>query len=237
MQEKDPRKIINKVRKDYNLIAREWDLSRSRPSQLKIKLISFAAAGSEVLDIGCGNGVLFPFFSEKSAFYSGVDIAENLIDIARERYAAEIEGGRAKFITAEATELPFKDSAFDFVVSFAVLHHIPSDLLRRKFFDEIRRVLRPDGKVKITVWNLFNGWAKDRFDIGLQLARQKSGDVTIPWKGTRGVIVNRYVHQFSFDELYALAEASGFFDIKVDYRSRSGESALNAEEIVLEMRG
>ena len=237
MQGEESRRIVDKIKSDYNLIAKEWDLSRSQPSQIKLNLIRDIEPDTEVLDIGCGNGLMFPYIAEKGAFYFGLDIAENLIDIAKDRYAGEIEEGRARFVVGEATDLPVRDGEFDFVISFAVLHHLPSDEMRKKFFEEIQRALRPNGRVKITVWNLFNEWARDRFDIGSQLAGKNSGDVTIPWKGTRGEIVNRYVHQFSEDELYALAEEADFFDIRIGYYNRAGEQMEGGEEMVLEMRG
>lgn len=235
MSQTDPQKMVDKVKDDYNLIAAEWDMSRNRPSQIKLNLIREIEADAAVLDVGCGNGLMVPFILEKGAYYFGLDIAEKLIEIARERYAEDVAKGRAGFVVGEASEIPFKDEEFDFVLSFAVLHHLPSVDLRRKFFEEIFRVLRPNGKVKITVWNLLNGWAKSRFDIGSQLEGKSSGDVTIPWKGTRGEIVNRYVHQFSKEELYALAEGAGFYEINIDYFNRAGERVDNGEEIVLEM--
>lgn len=236
MQKNDPQNIVNKVKDDYNLIAKEWDMSRNRPSQIKLDLVNDIAEGATVLDIGCGNGLMLPFLLKKEAYYTGVDIAENLIDIAEERYAEAIGSGRARFITGEATELPVKDAEYDFMISFAVLHHLPSSLLHKKFFDEIQRVLRPNGHAKITVWNLCNDWAKGRFDIESQLEGKASGDVTVPWKGTHGAIVNRYVHQFSPEELRALAEGAGFSDIRIDYFNRAGERVENGEEIVLEMK-
>lgn len=237
MEENDPRRIVGKVKSDYNFIAREWDLSRTQPSRLKLNLIGALREGMEILDVGCGNGLMVPFIMDKGAYYVGVDIAENLIDIARERYVAEIEAGRAHFWAGDATELPVKDEEFDFIISFAVLHHLPSEKLRKKFFEEIRRALRPNGKVKITVWNLKSDWVRNRFDTDAQLGGQESGDAYIPWRGTQSQIVNRYVHQFSKDELYKLAKEAGFSDIRVGCFTRAGEQAENGEETVLEMGG
>jgi SAM-dependent methyltransferase len=235
MLEIEPDKLVTKVREDYNLIAREWDLSRSRPSQLKLDLIADVEADMLVLDSGCGNGLMLPFFSEKGAFYRGVDFAEQLIAIARKRYAGEIAAGRADFVVGEATQLPFKDEVFDFAISFAVLHHIPSSDMRRQFFAEIKRVLRPGARAKLTVWNLFNEWAHERFDVGAQLAGKTSGDVTVPWKGTRGEIVNRYVHQFSREELEELSADAGFSGISIDTFDRAGHAVANGEELVVEL--
>lgn len=235
MEEVNSEKIVEKVRDDYNAIAKEWDISRSRPSGIKINLIEEIEPETEILDLGCGNGLMVPFILEKQAFYFGLDISENLIEICRDRYATEITEGRANFVVGNATDLPFSDQEFDFIISFAVLHHIPSEDLRKRYFSEIRRVLRPGGKVKIIVWNLFNSWGNIRFDIGNQLKGEKSGDVTIPWRGTLGQLINRYVHQFSVEELESLARSSGFEKIKIGYYDRAGQVIENGEEIVLEL--
>ena len=231
----NPQKIIEKTRNDYDLIATEWDLSRNRASKLKIDLISEIEVKNKVLDVGCGNGLMAPFILEKEAFYFGLDISEKLIEIARKKYAKEIKNGQAKFFSGQATDLPFKNEEFDFIISFAVLHHIPSEELRKKFFEEIKRVSKLNAKVKITVWNLLSDWANDRFDIASQLAGKQSGDVIVPWKATKGKIVNRYMYQFSEEELLSLAKDAGFRNIKIGFFNRAGERIKNGEEMVLEM--
>ena len=234
MNKNNPRKIIEKTRDDYDLIAKEWDLSRNRASQLKIYLIESIESGAKVLDIGCGNALLLPFVLEKGAFYCGLDISKKLIEISRKKYKKEIKEEKAKFIVGQATELPFQDEEFDFLISFAVLHHIPSKELRKKFFEETMRISKLKAKVKIIVWNLYNEWANSRFDISNQLAGKQSGDVVIPWKATRGKIINRYLHQFSEEELFSLAENAGFENVKIDFFDRAGRRIKNGEEMVLE---
>ncbi|MCK4524907.1 MAG: class I SAM-dependent methyltransferase [Candidatus Andersenbacteria bacterium] len=235
MQKNKPQKIIEKIRDDYDLIATEWDLSRNRASKLKIDLISEIETKNKVLDIGCGNGLMAPFILEKGAFYFGLDISGNLIKIARKKYAKEIKNGQTNFFAGQATDLPFENKEFDFIISFAALHHIPSEELRKKFFEEIKRISKPSAKVKITVWNLLSDWANDRFNIASQLAGKQSGDVVVPWKATKGKIVDRYMHQFSREELLLLAKNAGFKNIKIDFFNRAGELTENGEEMVLEM--
>ena len=235
MDKNNSQKIVEKIANDYNLIAREWDLSRNRPSKIKINLIRDIKHKAKVLDIGCGNALMLPFVLEKNAFYFGLDISENLIEIAENKYAKEIKGGKAKFIAGQATNLPFENKKFDFIISFAALHHIPSKKLRKVFFEEIKRVLKPNARAKITVWNLYNKWANDRFQTGVRLAENKSGDIIIPWKATQGKIIERYLHQFSKEELLSLAEDAGFKNIKIDFFNRAGGKMKNGEEIVLEI--
>ncbi len=235
MNKNNPQNIIEKTRDDYNLIAKEWDLSRNRASKLKTDLISDIKSQNKVLDIGCGNALMLPFILEKGAFYSGLDISEKLIEIARKKYSKEVEQEKAELVVDQATELPFQDEKFDFVISFAVLHHIPSKELQEKFFKEIKRVSKPNAKVKIIVWNLLSNWANKRFNIENQLKGEKSGDVTVPWKATHGEIITRFVHQFSKEELLSFAEDAGFKNIEIDFFTRAGEKTKNGEEMVLEM--
>ena len=97
------------------------------------------------------------------------------------------------------------------------------------------RISKPNAKVKITVWNLFNKWANSRFNISGQLAGKQSGDVIVPWKATPGKTIDRFVHQFSKEELFSLAKDAGFENIKIDLFNRAGERMENGEEMVLEM--
>ncbi|MEA1936499.1 MAG: class I SAM-dependent methyltransferase [Patescibacteria group bacterium] len=235
MNNNNPQKIIEKTRDDYNLIAKEWDLSRNRASQLKINLTKNIKPKTKVLDIGCGNALILPFILEKDAFYCGIDISKKLIEIAREKYKKEIEERKAEFFVGQATEFPFKNEEFDLALSFAVLHHIPSMELRKKFFEEIKRTSKPNAEVKIIVWNLLSAWVNDRFDIENKLKGKNSGDVFVPWKATQGKIINRFTHQFSKKELLLLAKEAGFKNIEIDYYNRAGEIVENGEEMVLKM--
>ena len=235
MNKNNPQKITEEIRNNYNLIAAEWDLSRNRASKLKTNLMSSIKPKNKILDIGCGNAFILPFVLKKGAYYVGIDLSEKLIEIARKKYIKEAEEGKANFFVGQATNLPFKNKEFNFVISFAVLHHIPSEELQKRFFEEIKRVSKPRAKVKITVWNLFNKWANDRFKIVSQLAGKQSGDVVIPWKATQGKTINRYVHQFSEEELLFLAKDAGFRNIKIGFFNRAGKRIENGEEMVLEM--
>lgn len=235
MGKNSSRKIVEKIRSDYNSIAKEWDLSRNRASKLKINLVADIESKNKVLDIGCGNALMLPFVLEKDAFYFGLDISEELIEISEKKYKKEIEDRKAKFITGQATKLLFQDKEFDFVISFAVLHHLPSEEFRKKFFEEIMRVSKPNAKVKITVWNLYNQWTNSRFEIAKQLAGKQSGNAVIPWKATQGKTINRFVRQFSKEELFSFAENAGFKNIEIDFFNRAGGKIENGEELVLEM--
>ncbi|HEY4708049.1 MAG TPA: class I SAM-dependent methyltransferase [Thermodesulfobacteriota bacterium] len=103
--------------------------------------------GHHVLDVGCGTGVL-TIIAAKAAggegMAVGIDPAPAMIGKAREN--ARKEASRAEFRVAAIEELPFNDSSFDRVLSSLMLHHLPPDV-KLKGLAEIKRVLKPDGKL------------------------------------------------------------------------------------------
>lgn len=95
---------------------------------------------NNVLEVGCGAGMLAGYLSEKHQMrVTGTDVDPEQIETAKRFHK---ENNRLNFFTADATDLPFKDSEFDLVLSFMVMHHIHN---WKKAFEEINRVLRPGG--------------------------------------------------------------------------------------------
>ena len=239
MEKRKALSIISETRRNYNIIAKEWNISRSIPSLIKIKLLRNIAKGFSVLDIGCGNGLMADEAIKRGGRYFGSDISVKLIMEAKKKNVVNIKNKKAKFFVADAVDLPFKKNQFDFIFSFAVIHHIPSVELREKFLKEIFRVLKTGSKAVITSWNLLEKWACKKYDIKNQLKKisdgYDSGDVCVPWKGTRGKEVMRYLHYFTADELKSLAKSAGLKKIKIEYYDRFGKKKKNSETIVLSL--
>ncbi|KAM0679295.1 tRNA methyltransferase, partial [Binucleata daphniae] len=57
-------------------------------------------------------------------------------------------------IESNIVDLPFKCNTFDAVLSIAVIHHLATKNRRLKALQEIKRVLKPNGKCLIYVWNI-----------------------------------------------------------------------------------
>lgn len=230
-------RIIRKTRANYNLISKAWALSRFRPSPLKIKLMRAIKKGTRVLDLGCGNGLMAPEVIRLGGIYTGLDISEKLLNIAKKTFSKEIIAKKMKFVVGDAIRPPFKKDNFDFIFSFAVMHHIPSEDFRLKFLKEIWRVLKPKGKAVIVNWNLLNDWSDKKYNITEQLKKIASeldaGDVSVPWKATKGKIIKRYIHIFLREEILSLARRAGFKKIKLSYHDRFGAMEKNGEEQVL----
>ena len=106
------------------------------------------AAGMKVLEIGCGLGTDGAQFAKAGADYTGVDLTEAAVELARKRF--ELFNLPGKFKTADAENLEFADASFDLVYSHGVLHHTPDT---DRAVKEIHRVLRPGGRAVIMLYH------------------------------------------------------------------------------------
>jgi SAM-dependent methyltransferase len=106
------------------------------------------AAGLRVLEIGCGLGTDGAQFARAGALYTGVDLTEAAVELARRRF--ELFGLPGEFRTADAENLDFADESFDLVYSHGVLHHTPDT---ERAVREIHRVLRPGGRAVVMLYH------------------------------------------------------------------------------------
>jgi len=123
---------------------------------------ALAEIDGDVIDVGCGQAPYRPMLSSGVRRYVGVD-----------RSGVPVEG--IELIDGDAHALPVPDKSFDAAVSFQALEHMerPGACLR-----EMARVLRPGGRVVVTVpgvWTLHEAprdfWRFTRYGL-LELARE-----------------------------------------------------------------
>jgi ubiquinone/menaquinone biosynthesis C-methylase UbiE len=121
----------------------DWSLARDDIERLRERIVSQAAG--EVLEIGFGTGLNLPYYMPDVRRLTLLDSAELL----PRRVANRIETCRAGAIErlfTSAERLPLENSSLDCVVSTLTLCSI-RDVAAA--LGEIRRVLRPDGKLLI----------------------------------------------------------------------------------------
>jgi len=106
------------------------------------------AKGLRVLEIGCGLGTDGAQFAKAGAIYTGVDLTDAAVDLARRRF--ELFNLAGEFRTADAENLDFVDNSFDLVYSHGVLHHTPDTV---KAVKEVHRVLRPGGRAIVMLYH------------------------------------------------------------------------------------
>lgn len=98
--------------------------------------------GRDVLEVGCGTGLVLERISKFARSAKGVDLSPGMLEKAKARGLDVVEGS--------ATDLPFPDQAFDLTCSFKVLPHVP-DI--DKALSEMARVLRPSGVLLAEFYN------------------------------------------------------------------------------------
>ncbi len=102
-----------------------------------------------ILDVGCGRGFylkllsIFPFVKK----LTGVEIRADYADKARELTK---DDNRIAIVEGSIYELPFKNNSFDLIICSEVLEHLENDM---SGLVELNRVLKPGGKIIITVPN------------------------------------------------------------------------------------
>jgi len=102
--------------------------------------------GDDVLDVGCGTGVLTREIVKhvgEAGSVTGIDLSESMLGVARNNCPG------AKFKQGNVAELAFDDEGFDVVVSSFMLMFVPDP---EKAISEMRRVLRPGGRLVVSVW-------------------------------------------------------------------------------------
>ncbi|MBU3934395.1 class I SAM-dependent methyltransferase [Patescibacteria group bacterium] len=221
--------LINKTKADYNLIARQFSSTRSFVWRDLRPFLDYTSSGDKVLDLGCGNGRLFPSLKEKKIDYIGVDNSEHLISEAKSKFP------EAKFEVQDLLNLSFPKNNFDKIYCIAVLHHIPSKELRLKALQEIKRILKPGGILILTVWNLWKRKTIRRLVFKnnllklIGLVKMDFNDVLIPsWKDkSNKFLIQRYIHLFIEKELKRLAEKSGFLIKDAGITKRPGRKNNN----------
>jgi len=103
-----------------------------------------------LLEIGVGNGAYFHRYKKHKII--AIDTSKTMIEIARKRNNPTV-----KLIQMDGKELRFNNEQFDYVVLSHVIAVVDDP---EKLFEEVRRVLKPEGKVLILNHFTPNSWLK-----------------------------------------------------------------------------
>jgi SAM-dependent methyltransferase len=167
-------------RRLYPMMAKELDL---RPDD-------------DLLEVGCGSAGLLAEQAPHVRHVAGLDASEIQVRMARQRLAHRIAAGTAEIVLGDALALPWEDGRFSVVGSLNCLKFVPDP---PKALREMHRVLRPDGRLVLTIDKQSDKWG-----------RSGAVDAMGQW-------------QWSEDDARRMVEEAGFADVSVaDMPTRLG---------------
>lgn len=116
--------------------------------------------GAAVLEMGCGNGAMAAqSLAERGYSVWGVDFSETAIRWAESRFKKT--GLSAQFLVSDVCHIPqCKDSTFELIFDGSCLHCLIDDA-RALFFKEVRRLLKPNGRLVISSMCGTPGYSQD----------------------------------------------------------------------------
>ena len=206
-------------RRFYDRFAASFSVTRDRIQPGVRGLLPHLVRAESILDLGCGNGTLSRALAgtEFAGRYLGTDMSAGLLHEARS-LLDQNNPDRFAFRQADLTESGWEKTIagvpYDWLVSFAVLHHLPGGDLRRKIIQAFTKLISSESRVAVSVWQWQNSprlhkhvipWS----EVGLSDSDVDEGDVLLDWRAS-DQIGQRYVHTYSEASLAALAGSAGF---------------------------
>ncbi len=134
----------------YDFFSKFWFLGKERQVRSKMLALAPVKPGDQVLEVGCGTGSLSLLAQEAAGpegMVYGIDAAPEMAAVANQKAARQ--GSKAKFQPGLIQQIPFPDASFDVVLSSFMIHHLPSEEIKRQGLAEILRVLKPGGRLLI----------------------------------------------------------------------------------------
>ncbi len=131
----------------YNEFAKWYERDRHKGyhkflDELESSIVRPYAKDKEVLEAGCGTGLIMMRLVDDAKRLVGVDLSEGMLERAKQKGLDVLQ--------ADLSELPFEDDSFDTVYSFKVLAHVEKI---EQALAEMDRVVRPGGHLVLEFYN------------------------------------------------------------------------------------
>ena len=248
MQDTVIKHLIALNSKFYQTFAVPFSATRMRIQPGVRRILKNIRGDEQILDLGCGNGEIYSALRNISfhGLYTGIDSNVTFLTIA-ERKTQNLEiPDKDNLLLADLTEPTWVSKLpkthYDLIFAFAVIHHIPSQFLRKNLFHQIHDLLlQTSGSIRSiffhSEWQFLNN---PRFysrivpwnTIGLLENDIEPGDYLIDWRFEGYGI--RYVHHFEENELEQLAHENGFQIVDSFYSDGEGGKLSLYQSWILE---
>jgi len=217
MQREVRDRLLEINREFYQSFAAAFADKRKRLQPGVLQAIMDLPMQAQVLELGCGHAALAAHLHRHGfqGSYVGLDHSQDLLD----RRAATLRPPTYEFYRADLSDpdwprvVAASPRHFEWVLAFAVLHHLPTEELRLAILNEVRQLLSPEGALALSVWDFLKSprmqqrivpWEQ----VGLNSEQVDRADLLLDWRHAgKGL---RYIHHFESEELRSLAQAAGF---------------------------
>lgn len=199
----------------FNEISKEFDVTRRKPWS-EVYLV--AKRSSLIVDLGCGSGRNSIAAIKEGCEVIGVDLSREMLKLTSTKAKKIKRNYMLHTLNCDLSHLAIKSNSIDSAICLATLHHIPTFKERVKALKEISRILKPKGKLVVSVWAKY----QPRFLKKLPKMVwnyitgrvREFGDIYVPWRTGRGTFP-RFYHLFSRREIVRTVEAAKLKIIKV----------------------
>ena len=177
----------------FDRLAPSWDADMVRNEAVVARILDAAdvSAGVNVLDVGCGTGVLLPDYLDRGvASVTGVDISPEMIRRAMEKFGRE---PRVTLQIADVTETSFA-VPFDRCVVYNAFPHFPDPAL---LLDRLADNLVPGGRLTVA-----HGMSRERIDAH-HMGSAKDVSVGLP---SADALAGLFSKRFAVDHIVSDAE-------------------------------
>jgi len=125
----------------FDNLAPEWDNMNEQDNQIIAMLLDNVEVceNTRVLDVACGTGVLFPYYIERKAIVTGIDISPEMVKISKEKYP------QINVICGDAESISFCEN-FDVIMIFNAFPHFPDPT---KLIENLSKGLKKGGRLSI----------------------------------------------------------------------------------------
>lgn len=199
----------------YDAIATPFSQSRTARYGELVMLTEYIQPGDCVLDLGCGTGRLYQLLKENQVLtqgttYIGVDQSQGQLDVAQKDFP------KGKWVQGDMFCIPLKDDSVSIIYCIATFHHLPDSETRIKALEEMKRVLRPDGKIIMSNWNFESDWVASKLagpdTPGVESKWVREGDhFIVPWMNPkREILGSRHYWAISPEDHEYLYNEAGF---------------------------
>ena len=188
----------NNVNQIYEVIAEHFNVTRVNKWSWIDNFLNTLQPNSLVLDLGCGNGRNMNHYNIK---FIGVDNCDKFVKICNEK--------GLNVINCNITKINLENEKVDAIICIAVFHHLSTEEHRIAALKEMKRLIKPGGKILLSVWSI-NQPEKTRKKFN------NYGNNIVLWN-SYGKIFERYYYIFKLNEIKNLFQLVGLTLLSYEY--------------------